>query len=257
MKKTTILSILVVAVIITSFAVSGTYAKYTTSESITDKARVAKWDFTVGDIETIDLFKSSYMTDADGYSYVSADEKVVAPGTSGEYTFSIGGTAETNFRLGLSLGVDSYNNVKLTSTTTTTVPGEDGTETTETTTVVDYDPLRFSYSQDADGNDIWLTFDELKDALKDVASDKVYAAGETASAELTIKWKWAFDNTEADAAHIDNTKDTLLGNAIAKATDATSDEYKVMLTISVSAVQTKEQADSQKTKTPDTPTEGD
>lgn len=221
MKKTTILSLIVVAAIITSCAVSGTYAKYSTSESITDKARVAEWDITIGDVENIDLFKKSYMIDVAGneYSYVDAAAKVVAPGTSGEYKFTIGGTAEVNYRLGLSLGADSYNKVKLAN---------------------GYDPLRFSYQINDSTASGWMTFDELKTALASNTSEKVYAAGETADASITIKWQWAFDSEEAD--YIDDAMDTKL---------ALSNNKQVMLVIGVSAVQTKDQADSQKTVTPE------
>ena len=60
MKNIKMLAIaaLLVAVAVTSYSVSGTYAKYTTSKTYADSARVAKWG--IGMTNEVDLFYSDY-----------------------------------------------------------------------------------------------------------------------------------------------------------------------------------------------------
>ena len=67
MKKMSIFALLLAAVVATSYSVSGTYAKYTTTfQSNTDSARVAQWAFKVeeGTVETktfeFDLFNTIF-----------------------------------------------------------------------------------------------------------------------------------------------------------------------------------------------------
>ena len=100
-------SALLVAVLLTTCAISGTFAKYVTTASATDTARVAKWGvrFIVGS----DLFDEYYNKDAAGYTGMTlsvdsdSDPKVnlVAPGTAGDgYTFTTDGTKpEVSYRV--------------------------------------------------------------------------------------------------------------------------------------------------------------
>ena len=85
-KMMRIASVLLVAVLISTCAISGTFAKYVTKVSGTDSARVAKWGILL-DLKAGDVFAKEYAThDKDAKEYlelsVEADEKVVAPGTS-------------------------------------------------------------------------------------------------------------------------------------------------------------------------------
>ena len=85
-KMMRIASVLLVAVLISTCAISGTFAKYVTKVSGTDSARVAKWGILL-DLKAGDVFAKEYAThDTDAKEYlelsVEADEKVVAPGTS-------------------------------------------------------------------------------------------------------------------------------------------------------------------------------
>lgn len=82
MKKNTMMrlaSFLLVAVLISTSAISGTYAKYVTSGSASDNARVAAWGFGDSTTITFDLFDPSY----DG-TVLSKDgvTNVIAPGSS-------------------------------------------------------------------------------------------------------------------------------------------------------------------------------
>ena len=81
-QKRLIALLIVIGVIITSFSIRGTYAKYKSSVDLTDKTRVATWD--INTTQIVDLFKDSYSLNGV---------------ESGTYTFKIAGTAETSYRL--------------------------------------------------------------------------------------------------------------------------------------------------------------
>src|SRR5665647_3748236 len=90
MKKLVLkLSVLVmILTLVTLPLVSGTYAKYTTTDSATDTARVAKWGVTVA--VTGNAFAESYITNiTNGDITVSSStedvDNLVAPGTSGTF----------------------------------------------------------------------------------------------------------------------------------------------------------------------------
>lgn len=90
-----IASIMLIAVLITTCGISGTYAKYVTSDDATDTARVAHW----GVVTTVtgSAFAEEYETDLDPAAkdkngnditkvvVTSTNEKLVAPGTEGTF----------------------------------------------------------------------------------------------------------------------------------------------------------------------------
>ena len=138
-KKMTVLGVLALAVAITASQVGGTYAKYISSYGTTDQARVAKWDFNETNTNTVDLFQQSY-TNENGTFVASKDAyKVVAPGTEGEYSYSVKGTAEVNFKVVNTLKIE--NNVVLKD---------------ENDNVI-YDPIEFS----TDGGKTWAKAAEI------------------------------------------------------------------------------------------------
>lgn len=76
-------SVLLVLTLLSTCAISGTFAKYTTKAEGTDSARVARWGFTGGDsIVLTDLFKTAYDQN------VQSNTGVIAPGTTGSASFS-------------------------------------------------------------------------------------------------------------------------------------------------------------------------
>ncbi len=117
-----IASILLVATLLTTCAISGTFAKYVTKASGEDSARVAKWGIVLG-ISGGDVFDIQYPTHEvaetgdnapsvyEGeYSVISAlEDKVVAPGTSsedlenGNLTATVKGTPEVATRYSLTI----------------------------------------------------------------------------------------------------------------------------------------------------------
>ncbi len=141
-KMMRIASILMVATLITTCAISGTFAKYVTKASGEDAARVAKWGILL-DISGSSVFAEKYAaTDekylaADGvYSVESSveGEKVVAPGTNakeanGQLVAHVKGTPEVATRY--TLVVDKAQDVVLPAGTytdyTELVKADDGT----------------------------------------------------------------------------------------------------------------------------------
>lgn len=155
--------------------VSGTYAKYTSSASGSDTARVAKWSFNVGendivakDTFTFDLFKT--ITDTDEKTetdVVSANaDKVIAPGTSGSFDLVLENKSETSAKYGITYTV------------------------TNTASI----PVQFSVN----GKD-WT--DNLANVVESDTDTKLAANNGTKT--ITIQWKWAYDG--------DDTTDVNLG----------------------------------------------
>ncbi len=102
-KMMRLASVLLVAVLLTTSAISGTFAKYVTQDSANDTARVAKW----GVILQVDgkLYGQYYGTGetkptttdtAASLSVMSSADNLVAPGTANDsgFGFSLNGTPE-------------------------------------------------------------------------------------------------------------------------------------------------------------------
>ena len=104
-KMMRIASVLLVAVLLSTCAISGTFAKYVTTDSGSDTARVAKWGVTV--VAGGNLFGKNYEAKTnEGGNQISASvansadtsesDKIVAPGTKSDkgMTISVKGTPE-------------------------------------------------------------------------------------------------------------------------------------------------------------------
>ena len=236
-KKMVILGTLLMAVVATSYSVSGTYAKYVSEVSIADEARVAKWEIglTADSKKDVKLFKESYdVSTATGVvkslGSIKDISKVVAPGTSGKYTFALSSNIETNYKITVTATGD--NNVVL---------KEDETDANKVT----YNPIKFYLSHssalDIPDTSAWYDFDTLKAELnklysKEDGSKIVYAPGQTPEGSYTIHWAWDFE-TGHDA------EDTKLGENMVKAeNDSTLAAPTIDLTIKIKAEQTQEAA---------------
>lgn len=222
MKKKMIgLCALLMAVVMTGYSVSGTYAKYTDSTTAGDEARVAKWG--IDTTTTIELFNNSYISsDNPAKTDVeSADgEKVVAPGTSGIYTFALGGMApETNYTLSVEdtgNTVDNIGKIVYYLKAVDTAPAANAT----------FDSIGFTDADKA------LSITDLIDKINAKYSNKVYAANSSDEGVYVIGWKWAFEN--ATDMTTNDTTDTNLGNK------ATLDTVK--LDVKITATQTEKAA---------------
>lgn len=192
-----------VCALISVCAVSGTFAKYVTSTSGSDSARVARWGFTTTAID-VAMFETSYKTgENDNVKSANAD-KVIAPGTEGSTTvkFESKGTPEVAYTYAVGAeftegagALDGIAGFKWTLKT-----GENTTEYSDTTAFIN----------------------AIKKLSGDDSGSKEYAAGTLpAVSEFVVGWKWAFEG--------DNAKDTELGNA--------ADLAKVSLKITITATQ--------------------
>lgn len=185
MKKNAMLKIaavLLVAVLLTTCAISSTFAKYV-SEASSDEAsaRVAKWGVTTTmTLSDENDFSHTYGT---GDKLVSAfggeGDKVVAPGTSGTLTFSyaLSGKSEVSGIVNFNIEVENPADI----------------------------PLQFSLN----GGSTWVDWDS--DEIT-VASKK-FAPGQSLSAaeDIDIMWRWLFErgNDGADTALADVDKTNL------------------------------------------------
>lgn len=90
-KKFTVLVGLLMAVVVTGYSVSGTYAKYTeTFNGTSSTATIAKWNFSVNDNAgaatfTFDLLETLDVND----SLIDTSAKMIAPGSTGKFTIKL------------------------------------------------------------------------------------------------------------------------------------------------------------------------
>lgn len=205
-----IASVLLVAVLLSTCVISGTFAKYTTSATASDAARVAKWGFNTATINFEDLFAASYTNVANG-----SDEKaIIAPGTSGKTSFQFVCTASAP-EVAYTFKVDTS-----------------GSENDTTDNANIRWRLTTSDATPTDWNGTTDTWDKLIADIKALSGDasgtKEYAAGAELPAIVSTKyyihWDWAFNNSNDSA---DNT----LGQ------DAVSADKEISLSITISATQ--------------------
>lgn len=201
-------SVLAVAVLLTTCAISGTFAKYVTSGNAGDSARVAKWGVSV--VATTDnIFDATYNDEDATYSglSVSALEDVVAPGTSKANLtdLTLTGTPEVAVRVEYT-AVLTLENWK---------DADDN----------EYCPLIFTVEdkefkiggKDLDDNDI-ITVAQLKAAVeaavakcsKDYAPNTNLAETASTTDAPTISWSWPYSTSDAN-----DVKDTYLGDVAA------------------------------------------
>lgn len=213
MKKTKLMRaalLLLVLTLITSCFVGGTFAKYTTSETGKDTARVAKWGVVI-DAEG-ETFAKKYATDTANvagtiaYSVVSTDadvsadaDKVIAPGTRGDMVkMTITGKPEVavSVNYAADFEVEGW-----------TVNGNF------------YCPLQIKVGKTTiDGatfTDVGRFKDEVKKAISKCSGN--YAAGTdlstTGVTAPSVSWVWPFENTDTSTGTKNNDKDTALGDA--------------------------------------------
>ena len=163
MKKNTMMrvaSALLVAVLMTTCAISGTFAKYISTGTGYDTARVAKWDIKLEgeemeDTFTFDLFNT--VKDSDGTVEtdveVGQNETIIAPGTSGSFEINLKNESEVNAKYAVAYTVTNANNI----------------------------PVEFKI-----GNGNWTP--ELPTLN---ASDVALAMGD--SADVTVEWRWVYE----------------------------------------------------------------
>lgn len=200
-----IAAMLLIFTFITSSFVGSTFAKYITTGTGSDTARVAKWGITVTMNDDLGAFKNQYATDdvdstAEISNSVLADAEVVAPGTTGNFAFSVAGSPEV--AVDLQYKVNVHSDISLEAGT------YNGVEISE-----NYNPIKFSVYDDPEApeameNGADLTLSELKEFIE-ALSGKV-APGTEIDKNYTVVWKWDFSKDENTDA-----LDTYLGDEAA------------------------------------------
>ena len=211
-KMMRIASVLLVAVLLSTSIISGTFAKYVTEASSTNSARVAKFGVVLA--ANGNLFSKTYTKDAtdatgdtDGFT-VKSEANVVAPGTKNDtgLTLSVTGTPEVDVKLTVAVA-EGYKEVFLKKASSlpnlTTSAADDTFELTE-----DYYPVQFTLTQTKDGSTNNLVTNGKLSAVEtelEKLSKYVDAGTDLANEIGTLKltWTWVFSNNDK--------ADTLLG----------------------------------------------
>lgn len=210
-KMMRLASALLIAVLLTTCAISGTFAKYTTTGTGTDSATVAKWGVVI--TANGSSFAKQYATDDAGVvgtiaNSVVGTNKVIAPGTQGTMVAAtISGTPEVA--------------VKVTYEATVTLTG--WTVNTDTY----YCPLEITVGTGEDAHTYKGTSYEsaakFKEAIETAIngySDEYAPNTNLGTITVPVSWKWAFEGN-------DDVKDT----ALAKLETAPTIKIEVQVTV--------------------------
>lgn len=224
MKKNTMMrlaSALLVVVLLTTCAISGTFAKYTSTTSSQDNARVAVWGINADTVE-MDLFDPAYSTDVES----NDGDKLIAPGVTKTSNFSILNldatlAPEVKYEIAIDLtGSECAQSIQDNTNIVWKLDG--GEEMTWTELLAAIKAL----SGEADGTCVY-------DATE-IAED--FADGETHS----ITWEWKFETpdnaetTDKNELNLQDATDTAMGNA------AVDGDIEVKLVVKVTATQVNE-----------------
>lgn len=223
---------LVLLVLVTTSAVGGTYAKYTTSGDKVDQARVAKFGVVL-DIAEASMFAKEYGTDDTDYSgsvsvKSSSADLVVAPGTSGMVAFSISGTPEVATKV--TIGITGDEDIFLVAGTYAD-PTHQGVNTPARTFTLanTYYPVKWTLTQTASSSGPALgvivdgkTLADVKAALA-AYSGAQYAPNTNLGSEFELSWEWVYDSGVTEY----NCADTLLGNLADGTTTLDADKYNL------------------------------
>lgn len=235
-------SVLLVAVMLTTCAISGTFAKYVTSDNASDTARVAKFGVEVTATGT--LFDKNYLKADSGNGPAGAvvdpaqltvvssnSDKLVAPGTKNTdgITFELTGTPEVDVRVDIVVtqadGTDAtLEEIFLKATTGETLPnmttgnGEDKFENAS-----DYYPVKFTLVQTKNGGASSTLVNGGRLSAVETALEGLSAnfdantdlAGVNGVGTLKLTWEWDFD---ASGVGTYDKQDTLLGDLMAGTT---------------------------------------
>ena len=208
-------SILLICVLLTTSVISGTFAKYTSSYTSEDHARIAYWGFGYypheGALNLTNLFQRSY----DNVQSNNEDD-VIAPGTSGQTSFQFlynAGNGATGPEVAYTFTVD--------------VEAECGYGI--------WTNRAIQWKLD-DGN--WGNWDALIEDIKALSGDpsgtKVYEPNTLPEAfgldntTHTIYWQWIFEYPDSET-HYNDGIDTAIGNA--------TEENECSIKITISATQ--------------------
>ncbi len=188
-----------------------TFARYITKSSVpTQQATVAKWGFVVS-ANAENLFGKGYnkgeVTKPDETGAVvdvKAATSTVAPGTKGEMTFGVTGSAEVLAQLKVAVKTDTLKDISLT---------KGSGDTAEV-----YNPIKWTLSSKSAADSAFTAVTDAENkTLKEIAEElkKITAKieiGQSFDTTYKLSWKWELGTSE-DPTDATNRKDTALAYA--------------------------------------------
>ena len=208
-------SFLLIAVLMTTSVISGTFAKYISTASGSDTARVAKWDVVYkdnvnggevdisgNDTVSFDLFNTVYEADAttaEEHVAKGTGTMIIAPGTGGKFAFTVTNNSEVDASIDLVL-----------SASASTLPIE--------------------YS--LDGTTYYDDFTEINAANAAIALK--YISGGTTTKDITVYWRWAF--TGAQSTNFTSTQTDTTDTAAGVAAQTADQAITVTATITATQI---------------------
>lgn len=220
-------------VLITSCFVGGTFAKYVTSGTSGDNARVAKWGVTVTAHETGDIFAKSY----DNTVIAEGEYKVIAPGTKKDNAALVTLSGKPEVSVKVTYNADSFS-------LTGNWKGADNDDTfycpliikvtgkvggvAKAETINCADKERAADVETAVKNAV-AACSATYDPKTDLSSATVDGDG------LKISWEWPFESGETNPKQND-VKDTYLGNQAVTATGLSIPAIHVQVTATVTQI---------------------
>ncbi len=175
-KKSIFIMITLMLVVVGSYFVAGTYAKYTSKVEGESNTSIAGWKWTIGDSDLKDIIdnkSSKYtlnlfdtITEADGTTTEDhVTSKNIAPGTAGKFTINIENKSQVDATYAYNLSVTNTLGANIKWST-------DGT----------------TYTED----------------IETLSKEATSIAKETGTDSATIYWKWVF--TESDEQDANDTQ---------------------------------------------------
>ena len=212
-----IASMLVLVIALVAMSVS-TFAKYTTEKDIeTGSVTVAKWGFV---LSAEGELKDDYVlyTDNGEGAYVAGTTDKLRPGSNGDFTFSVRGSAEVKATVSVAVSVDDIS-----------LSDAEGNV---------YNPIEWTLSvKDGDSYDVVASgVDEINayfSGSETVEAGKAYAK----DGEYKLSYEWDFDNSakSTELGISGDAADTILGSENVPAGYTADKTFKV--TINLNATQ--------------------
>ena len=214
-KTMRIAAVLLILCLATTCAISGTFAKYTTSSTGNDTARVAYWGFNDdGVIEIANLFETVYTSAGNNTNVKSVnDDNIIAPGSTNSATFTFLYTDNT------------AENAKAPEVAYSFTVSTNGSEIADD--IKNNTNIQWKLDEGT-----WGTWDDMIAAIEALDGDETYEANEIPAAFAagkthTVAWQWVFE-TAGDADQ--DAFDTAMGNK------ATLDSVVLVITITATQV---------------------
>ncbi len=257
-----IAAVMMIAVLLSTCAISGTFAKYITEAEGNDTARVAKWGISITagtkGVDGNSLFSKQYDNTSNPTVATGANDLVVAPGTANSEgtTFTISGTPEVDVKLTVAMtgsaGTGSAQDIVLLKKATDDDSESEATAYTDYTKESgssekftlekDYYPVVFTLTHTNHGTNslgnkmdtVTGTLADVEKALEAYLNDKTIEANETLDEVFKLTWAWDFDDTGAGT---NDKADTYLGMAAANETALPGATTSLNYAITITATQ--------------------